>query len=142
MKTLAKTTIAAVALMGSFNAAQAGNAGAGLDECLLHVAAACDTARHPGACLEAGQNACEEYHGTAMAVPGIEQIRILQRPNGTYRVVLNGGRPAAGLDHENRDTEENRSDRADRGGSSGGGGNGGGGNGGGGGFSPVTDVKF
>lgn len=124
MTTFTKTTFAALALMGSVSVVQAGNAGDSLDDCLLHIANACTESDHPGACLSAGEAACVEYHEqqASQSGPQIDKILIQQRPNGTYRVVLNDTRPRPqSQEHENRDPEPNRSRDEDRGGSSSGG---------------------
>lgn len=88
-----KTAFAALALIAASVGTQAsakGNAGASMAACASHVISACnENSKHPEACTSAGLDACEELHGSAsQSAPAIGRIRIIERPDGTYRVVL------------------------------------------------------
>lgn len=106
-----KTTFAALAFIAASAATQAtaaGNAGASMAACADHVVSACNAnSRHPEACTSAGLSACKELHGNrSKPTPAISRIRIIERPDGTYRVVLEGvplPRPGGNDDDKHRD---------------------------------------
>ncbi|MBW0158191.1 hypothetical protein OE699_08825 [Sedimentimonas flavescens] len=110
-----KTAFAALALIAASVGTQAsakGNAGASMAACASHVISACnENSKHPEACTSAGLDACEELHGSAsQAAPAIARIRIIERPDGTYRVVLEG-KP---VPRPGRNSDEDAPERSSR----------------------------
>jgi len=115
-----KTAFAALALIAASVGTQAsakGNAGASMAACASHVISACnENSKHPEACTSAGLDACEELHGSAsQSAPAIGRIRIIERPDGTYRVVLEGKPvPRPGRNNDSGNGGDDTNDTPDR----------------------------
>lgn len=86
-RTFAFTAFATVLTLSAAPAVYAGNAGASLGECYNHVISACNQTNHPESCSEAGMDACDELHATAVPMPGT-QIKIFDRGNGKFKARL------------------------------------------------------
>ena len=86
-RTFAFTAFATVLTLSAAPAVHAGNAGASLGECYNHVISACNQTNHPESCSEAGMDACDELHATAVPMPGT-QIKIFDRGNGKFKARL------------------------------------------------------
>lgn len=104
-RTFVFTAVAALISLTQTQPVLAGNAGASLGACYNHVISACNQTNHPESCASAGMDACDDYHATHAATPGLG-IKIMDLGGGRFKAKFVGGqstRPTPDTDREDKD---------------------------------------